>query len=270
MEIPSRGRVATALALVAGLGLAGAATAEVAAEARGASNNTIRRPSVITRPGSYTVANNIDATAGGTAIRIQASDVTLDLAGFTLWGPGGRQGVGVEIAGASNVTVRNGHLQHFGIGVVATAATNVTVEGLQIDGEDSGGAPPDVEIGVMLVETRGARIAGNTITDTFLGIFVRGEESGGNRISDNLVSAGANGELGICYNPAPGEPGGGPDGDLVYGNVVSGYRRSVAFSTDSTNNVLRGNTLAYRDLAVDEASPGANLVVDNDEVDLVP
>jgi len=270
MKVSSRGRIVTTLALVAGLGFAGMATAEVAAEARGASSNMIRRPEVITRPGSYIVVDNIDASAGGTAIRIQADDVTLDLGGYTIWGPGGRQGFGIEIAGAANVTVRNGHLQDFGIGVVAMGATNLTVEGLQIDGEDSGGAPPDVEIGVMLVETRGARVTGNTITDTFLGIFVRGESSGGNRIAGNLLAAGAHGELGICYNPAPGQSVGGPDGDLVYGNVVSGFRRGVSFSTDSMNNVLRGNTLAYLDLAIDEASPGANLFVDNDEVDLAP
>lgn len=270
MQVKTIRGSATLFATLGALLLAGAAQADLTAERRGAANNEIRRPEVITRPGSYVLVANIDATGEETAIRIQANDVTLDLAGYTIWGPGGRQGVGVEIAGASNVTVENGHLQNFGIGVKAMNATNLAIEGLQIDGEDSGGAPPDVEIGVLLVEVRGARVTDNTISDTFLGIFVRGESSGGNRIAGNLLAAGANGELGICYNPAPGASSGGPDGDLVYGNLVSGFRRGVALSTDSRNNVVKGNTLAFLDLAVDEASPGANLLVDNDEVDLAP
>ncbi len=265
-----RAQFAAAFAAFGALLVAGAARGDLAAEARGASSRELRRPTVITRPGSYVLAANIDASGVPTAIRIQASDVTIDLAGYTIWGPGGRQGIGIEIDGASNVAVRNGHLQHFGIGVKAMNASNLAIEGLQIDGEDSGGAPPDVEIGVLLVDVRGARVTDNVVTDTFLGIFVRGEGSGANRIAGNLLAGGANAELGICYNPAPGLSSGGPNGDLVYGNTVSGFRRGMAFSTDSINNVVKGNTLAFLDIAVDEASPGANLVFDNDEVDLAP
>ena len=108
------------------------------------------------------------------------------------------------------------------------------------------------------------------ITETFLGVFVRGEGSGGNRIADNLLTGGDHGELGICYNPAAGETTGGPSGDLVYGNVVSRFRRGVALSADSTGNVVRENTLAYFDLAIEEAVAGANLLVDNDMVEITP
>ena len=70
--------------------------------------------------------------------------------------------------------VFNGDLRRLGVGVALDGATNAVIEGLQIDGQDSGGTPPDVEIGILLVDTRGARVERNVITDTFLGIFVRG------------------------------------------------------------------------------------------------
>jgi nitrous oxidase accessory protein NosD len=225
---------------------------------------TIWNPTVITHPGSYVLARNIVTAGGGPAIEIQANEVSLDLGGHRLVGPPGRIGMGVLVSGATDVRIHDGSIARFGIGVFLNGAKNAVVENLQIDGVDSGGAPPDVEIGIMLVDTRGARIADNVITDTFLGIFVRGDGSGGNRVEGNLLTAGDQGELGICYNPAPDQASGGPHGDLVTGNVVSRFRRGLSLSADSSGNVIRGNTLAYIDLAIQEATPGANLVTDND------
>jgi nitrous oxidase accessory protein NosD len=227
----------------------------------------IRNPRVIDHPGDYYLGRNI-FSGQGTAIMITANDVTLDLAGYSIYGPGERKGFGIMVSGAHNVRIFNGHLQQLGIGVFLDHATNVTVEELQIDGIDSGGAPPDVEIGVMLVETRGARIQHNVITNTFLGVFVRGEESGGNRVADNLITGGTNGELAICYNPAPGETTGGPDGDLVTGNVVSHFRRGLSLDADSAGNVIRGNTIAYFDIDIQEAHPGSNVIDGNDLVQI--
>ncbi|HSM14869.1 MAG TPA: right-handed parallel beta-helix repeat-containing protein [Thermoanaerobaculia bacterium] len=230
----------------------------------------VARPIVITRPGSYYLVRNIDSYGNQPVIRILADRVTLDLRGHSLRGPGERQGTGVLIEGASDVRVFGGHLSRFGIGVQVVGGTNVAVEGLQIDGEDKGGAPPDVEIGIMLVETRGARIVSNTITETFLGIFVRGDGSSGNLVADNVVTGGDNGELAICYNPAPGQPGGGPHGDLVTGNVMTRYRRGLSLSADTSGNVVRDNTIAYFDFSIQEATPGTNLIEDNHEIQILP
>jgi len=254
---------------VAAVFLAAVATAQDAAtQAPGAAAVGLRRPTVITRPGSYVVEKDIVAGSAAAAIEIHANDVTLDLAGHRLVGPGRRQGSGIAVLGASNVRIFNGHVKRFGIGVRAEEATSLVVEGLQIDGLDSGGAPPDVEVGILLVDTRGARIERNVITDVFLGIFVRGAGSGGNFIRENLVTGADHGELGVCYNPAPGQSSGGPHGDLVYLNVVSRFRRGVAMSADSTGNVVRENTVAYFDLAIEETTPGSNVISDNDEVQI--
>ena len=225
----------------------------------------IHGPTVITQSGSYVVTRDIITHDGQPAIAIQTNEVSLDLGGHRLVGPPGRIGAGVAVNGATDVHIHNGFIARYQVGVLLDNAKNVVVENLQIDGVDSGGAPPDVEIGILLLDTRGARIVDNVITDTFLGIFVRGDGSGGNYIADNLLTAGDQGELGICYNPAPGATSGGPHGDLVTGNVVSRFRRSLSLSPDSSGNVVRGNTLAYIDIPIQEATAGSNLVIDNDE-----
>ena len=249
-----------------------AATAAAAAPAPTTSpvTRTLHHPTVITRPGLYTVGSEFAVGDGKTAIRVRSDNVTLDLGGRTLSGPGGPGTIGVAVERVDNVSVTNGALVGFGIGVMLSEVINARVSGLQIHGEDLGGAPPDVEIGILLVDSRGVAVVDNVITNTFLGIFVRGEDSGGNRIAGNTLTGGDHGELGICYNPAPDASAGGPSGDLVYGNLVSRFATGIAFSADSRSNVVRGNTLATFDTAIAETTAGSNELVDNVETDLTP
>jgi nitrous oxidase accessory protein NosD len=264
-SLPLAGIVALTL-IVSAAPARGQSTA--AGEAVASDSQAFRQTFVIRRPGSYVLPN--DRVIGDiTGIEITADDVTLDLGGHSVLGPGGLGGVGIAVRG-DNVRVLNGHIQNVGIGVLVENATNVVIEDLKIDGLDLGGAPPDVEIGILLVDTRGARVTGNVITDTFLGVFVRGEESGGNRISGNLIVGGANGQLAICYNPAPGASAGGPDGDLVEDNVISHFHQGMAFSADSAGNVVRGNTVAFFDLGIVEATMGSNVMEENVEVEIAP
>jgi len=257
----------TTLLLVGLVALAPIAIAQEDNSREAGSSRQFRRPLVITRSGDYILDRDF-INMPGTAIQIEANEVTLDLGGHRIVGPGDREGVGIAVVGASNVRVRNGHLARLGIGVQLVGATNVVVENLQIDGVDSGGAPPDVEIGILLVNSRGCQIQNNVITETFLGIFVRGEGSGGNRVTDNVITGGDQGELAICYNPAPGETG-GPDGDLISGNLVSRFRRGMSFSDGSAGNVIRDNTVAYFDLGISEAAMGDNLIEENHLVQIV-
>lgn len=239
---------------------------EAAAEEPGVqerATRTIRRPTVITRPGVYTVAREFTGPEAGAAIVIAASDVTLDLAGRTLTGAGGLGTTGVRVIGARNVRVHGGGLAGFQIGIEVADASNVRIEKVQVAGNDLGGTPPDVEIGIMIVDSRAVTVSHNVVSDTFLGIFVRGEGSGGNRIAENTLVGGDNGGLGICYNPAPGASAGGPHGDLVYGNLVSRFDGGIALSADSTGNFIRGNSLATFGDAIQEATPGSNVLEGN-------
>jgi nitrous oxidase accessory protein NosD len=134
------------------------------------------------RPGNFPRPSRVRGDR--VAIVVAASNVSLDLSGHTLTGPGGKQGAGIRIEGASGVRVFGGILTRFGTGVEVRGANNVRIEGLHIHGEDGGGPPPG-EVGVLIFNSRAVFVERNLISRTFLGILVRGGGSGGNRISEN-------------------------------------------------------------------------------------
>ena len=90
-------------------------------------------PYAIDEAGSYYLATNLAASAGGTGITIRASHVTLDLAGFALAGaPGTGDGVLVE-GGRTNIWVGNGTITAWGgSGVNATNALASEFTGLRV------------------------------------------------------------------------------------------------------------------------------------------
>src|SRR5262249_53428925 len=157
--------------LALGLGTAQAALAQPI-DAQAAAR-PLDHPTRITRSGAYVLRRNIGSEGPGAAITIAASDVSLNLNGFSVLGPGGKQGIGVLVDGVMNVRVHNGHISAFGFGVQVVGSGDVRLEGLQIRGEDAGGPPPG-EVGVMIVNSRGVLVASNVVTGTFLGVFVRG------------------------------------------------------------------------------------------------
>jgi hypothetical protein len=224
---------------------------------------------VISRPGCYVLARNLSLEEPGAAVVIAASNVSLDLSGRTLKGPGGKQGVGVRIEGASSVHVFGGIVTRFGTGIEVRDANNVRIDGLHIRGEDAGGPPPG-EVGVLIVNSRAVFVERNVISRTFLGIFVRGAGSAGNRISENTLVGGAAGQLGICYNPdGSGNPD-GPSGDLVYNNLVSRFNLGIQTSTGTSGNIFRENDIAFFQSPIQELGPGPNVFAENTSILLQP
>jgi len=69
-------------------------------------------PYTISQSGSYYLTKNLTAT--GTAMTVSADDVTIDLCGFTLTGPGSGANYGIRMIGRSNVEIRNGTVRDFG------------------------------------------------------------------------------------------------------------------------------------------------------------
>jgi hypothetical protein len=129
---------------------------------------------------------------------------------------------------------------------MVTNSENVAVESLQIIGAGLPPANGPAEIGVQIVNSRSVSISRNTISSVNLGIFVRGGASSANRIFENMVAGGANPAnnlLGICYNPAPGAPG-GPRGDNIYNNHIVRFGYAIAISADSRHNVFNENVLS--------------------------
>ncbi len=87
-------------------------------------------------PGTWVVAER----DGEGVIRIRTDGVTLDLGGATLRGapegtdPDGLTGVGILVEGARGVTIRNGRVAGFKVGVRAVSAPDLVIEGLDASG----------------------------------------------------------------------------------------------------------------------------------------
>ena len=218
---------------------------------------------VISEPGNYYLARDIEVTEG-TAIKIMASDVTLDLRGFRVAGPGGNSGRGIEIMGASGVRVMNGTIANFGFAVVVDTSASVVLRDLTIRGQGLAVTAPPPEVGIMIVQSRNMVVENNRLYNVGLGIFVRGGMSWGNRIAGNTVTSGMNGVFGICYNPAPDDPM-GPRGDLIEGNHISGFPTGIQMSAVSGYNIVRNNSVAFKMMAI-ELLNATNTVENNSTV----
>jgi hypothetical protein len=85
-------------------------------------------PYAITQPGSYKLSGNLSVmSASKNGIDIDSDNVTLDLNGFTITGPGALVGLGYGIDSANqNVTLKNGVVTRFPTGVFLTGTGTIT------------------------------------------------------------------------------------------------------------------------------------------------
>lgn len=94
---------------------------------------------VISQPGSYYLTGNLAAVAGKSGIIVTATEVTLDLCGFTITGtPTSSAGVYVDNGGSGRTIVRNGHIRGFQQDGVHLAVSGIaplcTVEDMVLSG----------------------------------------------------------------------------------------------------------------------------------------
>lgn len=87
-------------------------------------------PFTIVEPGSYYVTQNLVAGPGD-GIDINASHVTLDLGGFSMVGAGASAGTGIATSNSQAITIRNGVIRNWGVGVHAENSSDVRLEGLR-------------------------------------------------------------------------------------------------------------------------------------------
>jgi parallel beta-helix repeat protein len=72
-------------------------------------------PVTITSPGSYYFTSDLQSSIpDSNAIVVDVDDVTIDLMGYNLIGPGSGQGRGIYINARANVEIRNGTIRDFG------------------------------------------------------------------------------------------------------------------------------------------------------------
>ena len=217
-------------------------------------------PAVISEPGTYVLTRDI-STRSGTALMITANNVTLDLNGFTLQGPGQQVGNGIVISGATGVRVTNGIIADFGFGVMVANSNNVTLRDLSIRAAGQPPIAPPPATGIMIVQSKSVVVEDNNLYNVGLGIFVRGGRSFGNRISNNTITSASNGIFGICYNPTDSDPM-APRGDVISGNHIFGYATGIQMAATSSFNVIRANTVAASSTGIDNAA-SSNVVDGN-------
>lgn len=99
-------------------------------------------PIVISSPGSYYLAENIDAFHSQHGIQITASNVTLDLNGFRIRGNlevGSLDGIRIA-DGMTDVTIRNGRIVGFqGAGIAAVSTVRSRIENVDVHSAVTGG-----------------------------------------------------------------------------------------------------------------------------------
>jgi hypothetical protein len=87
-------------------------------------------PYTISTPGFYFFVNNLTYTGTDNAITINADNVTLDLMGFTLTGPGNYGGIYMN--GRTNVEIRNGTVTAFDKGILENSDTGSSHRALDV------------------------------------------------------------------------------------------------------------------------------------------
>jgi hypothetical protein len=160
-------------------------------------------PAIIDTPGVYCLTADLEfAPPLGAAIRIEASDVLLDLNGHTLSGPGasGTQAYGILADERANVRVRNGVVRGFNSGIFLTGSPSYltylgyVVEDIRAEHNTEVGI--DVEGRASVVRHNLVLATGGTDVAQAFGIAVCG---GGVRVVDNDVTTVSKQKGGLSY-----------------------------------------------------------------------
>lgn len=225
-------------------------------------------PYIITEPGSYYLTGNLTNSYLG--IRVVTNNVTLDLMGFTLTGDS--SGAGIDLNGSTNgviknVTVRNGMVRNFSVGLAVRYAQDSRFENLLVVNNTSVGVSVEADYGLCkgnafqncifsengssgfaVLSRFSGQFFGNTIANCTIskngqqGIRLYVFDSGqcnGNTIVDCSICD--NGFEGITLNGS-----GECDGNMIRDCSVAGNARVGLFLCGEGNTVMdcifRGNT----------------------------
>ena len=210
---------------------------------------------IIDKPGSYYFTSDVNIVATNQiGIIVDVNDVTIDLAGYSLIGPGSGTQSGIYMESLSNVEIRNGTVRDFGhYGIYGQMTTS---KGLRIIGirSLSNGREGIMLLGCgHLVKDCTAMENGQDVVGT--GIAVRnGSTVTGNTVYNNnghgiQVSDGCTVTGNTCYSNQiygiDATNGCTVTGNTVYNNQGLGISTSYA-STVMSNTVYNNNDIGIR------------------------
>lgn len=177
-----------------------------------------------------TLAADLHCTTGSGlhALAAGAPGITLDLGGHTL---SGTLSFGVRVDGMGGVTIRNGRIRGFAVGISGQQAHGLVVENVVFE---------DMRFGVGADDTASVKVAGNRFerlgVGVILEVFSPTHRGGGHEISSNLFQ-----DLDAGITLCGYETG----GSLVADNDMSGLGRyGIHFYNGAGRNLVAGNAIA--------------------------
>jgi parallel beta-helix repeat protein len=233
-------------------------------------------PVTIAAPGSYALTSNINV-AGATAVIITASNVSLDLNGFTIAGNLTNFGI-VMGNNTMNVVVRNGTIRNFAQGLLNAGNTIVSLSNLVVTENRGNGLAFDAdangvfidgctvvrnqEDGVLALASLMVITNSTVVSNGHDGIEVSGSANvviRGNRVGDN----GRSGILAAIHFAGDSAPRGTILDNVLVHNGRYGIETASAAGTfpdlSIARNLASSNTLGSYTLAGANAAPVAAL-----------
>ena len=196
---------------------------------KGDYNGPIREPAAVACGKEITASTTLDGDlrcSGGPALIVTADNVVLDLAGFTIHGPGASSAdaPGILLKNVKGVTVRKGTIKGFEAGIAIAGGANNVIENVTVE-DNVGTTEGNFGDGITVNESNGNVIRGNTVrrNGPFSGISLVGACSN-NDIRDNVVADS---------NMLPGDPsmgrqdmgvrveGPGANNNKIVGNTIT-------------------------------------------------
>jgi len=147
---------------------------------------------------TYTLTDNI--TSSGDGIVVERDNIIIDGAGHTLEGTG--SGSGIDLAGRTNVTIKNITITAFACGIGLYYSSNNTVSGNTITANN--------RIGIVLEFSSNNSIVGNNIANNMFGMRLSYSSNnsivGNTFIKDGLVALSSSHHNAVENNTVNGKP----------------------------------------------------------------
>jgi peptide/nickel transport system substrate-binding protein len=170
----------------------------------------------INRDGNvYTFTDNIV----NNSIVVERNNIVLDGAGHTVEGTG--NGIGIDLSGRSNVTVKNMKIIAFDLGIYLSGSSANMIQGNNIT---------DTDYGIIIATSSNNVVIGNSLTDH--NCTVELDNSAGNSIIANNIKGGSYGPTISMYSS---------DYNTIFRNTIRGPLYGIYVSYCSNNNLTQND-----------------------------
>ena len=201
-------------------------------------------PKTISSSGSYYLTEDVNISAAGIAITVDANDVTIDLAGFVLSGPD-LSSYGIYMNGRSNVEIRNGTVRDFLYGIFEVNASGQDHRVIDVRALSNGRYGIYLAGSGHLVKDCTASDNGDSATVDVYGIYTgSGSTVTGSMVRNNGTSADGFGVYGIYTGSGCTVSGNTSydNGNSATGSLVVGI--SVGSGSTVTGNTVHSNGIS--------------------------